>query len=120
MRRIPTRARSLGSYRCIGLRWAETVDAGWYALFEILPRMHLGVVNATDGSQRPIACTNKGAIFSIETDDVERCLRNMKLAGAASPSTVVEFNAMSRTLEFKMSDPGGYTIEFFMWVEPPR
>jgi predicted enzyme related to lactoylglutathione lyase len=110
--------RALDFYeRVIGLR--KVVDFGWCALLEIFPNVHLGLIDSTGGSQRPIPGSNKGAIITLETDDLQACLARMCSLGVAGPQTRVEYNERSRTYDFKVYDPEGYTIEFFCWAEPP-
>lgn len=100
----------------VGLKMAEHL--GWCAILELQPRTYVGLVNATAGSQRPIDGPNKGAVLSIETADLEECLERMKRIGAVAASTVLEPGCYGRTVEFKILDPGGYTVEFFRWLQP--
>jgi hypothetical protein len=111
--------RALDFYeRVIGLR--KGVDFGWCALLEILAPAHLGLIDSTNGSQRPIPGSNKGAIITLETNDLEGCFERMRRLGVATPGTRIQYNDMSRTREFKVFDPEGYTVEFFTWdVAPP-
>lgn len=103
--------------RAVGLKTAE--DFGWCRILELQPRTFLGLMNATSGSQRPVAGTNKGVLLSIETADLDACLARLMRTGAAPLSTIVEPGCEGRTREFKIVDPGGYTVEFFRWLSPP-
>ena len=47
----------------------KLTDEGWVVIFELTDSSHLGLVNATDGSLKPTE--NKGAMFSIDTFDLE-------------------------------------------------
>lgn len=102
--------------RVVGLKKVE--DLGWCAIMELQPRTYVGLVNADSGSQRPIAGPNKGAVLSIETANLEDCLELMKRAGAVAPSAALVPGCYGRTVEFKIVDPGGYTVEFFRWLQP--
>jgi catechol 2,3-dioxygenase-like lactoylglutathione lyase family enzyme len=102
--------------RVIGLR--KVADFGWGGIVELCPNACLGLVNATEGSQRPIAGFNKGAILSIATQDLELCFETLRTAGAVPHGTVIEPGCGGRSREFKIRDPGGYTIEFCTWLVP--
>lgn len=110
--------RALDFYeRLIGLR--KVVDLGWCVLLEVLSHAQLGLVDSTGGSQRPISGSNKGAMITLETDDLQACLARMQSIGVAGPQTRISYNERSRTYDFKVQDPEGYTVEFFCWAERP-
>lgn len=105
--------------RVVGLRVAE--DFGWCYLLELQPRTYLGLIDATSGSQHPVAGANKGVLVTIEMVDLDACLERAKRLGVVAPTTTLEFGCRGRTREFRIVDPGGYPVEFFSWVEPmPR
>jgi catechol 2,3-dioxygenase-like lactoylglutathione lyase family enzyme len=92
---------------------------GWCAFFDLWPGARLGLVDAAAGSQRPVPGDNKGALLSLEVEDLPACLERMKALGVAAPSAVLERGAEGHTWEFKVRDPGGYRVEFFSWIDPP-
>jgi predicted enzyme related to lactoylglutathione lyase len=100
--------------RVVGLKKVQ--DFGWCAILELQPRTYLSLVNATAGSQRPLAGPNKGVQLSIEAVDLEACLAHMQRLGIASTATKLEPGCEGRTVEFKIVDPGGYTVELFRWL----
>jgi predicted enzyme related to lactoylglutathione lyase len=100
--------------RIVGLKKVQ--DFGWCAILELQPRTYVSLVNATAGSQRPLTGPNKGVQLSIETADLEACLQHMQRLGIASAATALEPGCEGRTVEFKIVDPGGYTVEFFRWL----
>lgn len=100
----------------IGLR--KVVHNEVCGMFELCPGALLGLVNGVVGSQTPIAGPNKGAVVSLEVEDLDACLALMKARGVVDKSAHTERGGGGRTLEFKLRDPGGYSIEFFRWVEP--
>lgn len=100
----------------IGLR--KVMQNEWCGMFELRPGTLLGLVNGVAGSQAPIAGTNKGAIVSLEVEDLDACLALMKARGVVSQDAALEPGCAGRTWEFKLSDPGGYCLEFFRWIEP--
>jgi extradiol dioxygenase family protein len=99
----------------LGLRSLMVSD--WCVIFELNPGARLGLVNATAGSQRPIAGRNKGAILSLQVDGVAACLERMKRCELAPPSAELVEGCCGRTREFKIADPEGYVIEFFEWID---
>jgi predicted enzyme related to lactoylglutathione lyase len=100
----------------IGLRVLMACE--WCSLMELRPGATLGLVNATAGSQTPIDGSNKGAIISLEVEDLDGCLARMKALGAVPQAMVLEPGCAGRTWEFKVRDPAGYIVEFFRWVDP--
>ncbi|WP_380871796.1 hypothetical protein ACFB49_27510 [Sphingomonas sp. DBB INV C78] len=88
-----------------------------FAIFAIHRGAHLALVGNGMGSQVPIRSTNKGAILSIQTRALQAW--HERLFGHAVPGTGEGFHVGcdGRTIEFKVRDPEGYTIEFFEWIE---
>jgi predicted enzyme related to lactoylglutathione lyase len=111
-------APAVAFYRdVLGLELA--MDEPWCAMFEVNAGARLGLVNAAAGSQRPISGLNKGAILSLEVDDLAACLDRLKRRGAADAAAELVSGCGGRTEEFKIFDPGGYTVEFFHWARCP-
>jgi predicted enzyme related to lactoylglutathione lyase len=100
------------------LSFPKVADFGWCAIFRLHADAYLGLVNAARGSQRPIAGANKGAVLSLLTYDIEECLARAREAGVVGSAVTPVPGCDGRTREFRIRDPGGYTIEFFSWVEP--
>jgi predicted enzyme related to lactoylglutathione lyase len=99
------------------LGFEKVADFDWCAIIRLHGDSHLGLVNATRGSQRPVAGTNKGAVLSLFTDDLEVCLSRARRAGVVSATTIPVPGCEGRTREFRIFDPGGYTLEFFCWAD---
>ena len=91
----------------------------WCAFFDLQPGVRLGLVDSAAGSQRPVPGDNKGALLSFEVEDLSACLERMKALGLAAPEAGLERGAEGHTWEFKVRDPGGYSLEFFSWIDPP-
>jgi predicted enzyme related to lactoylglutathione lyase len=100
--------------RIVGLSIVE--DFGWCCILELQPRCYIGLIDAVSGSQRPIPGPNKGVVISIETANLDACLAQAIRLGATPASTAIEAGCRGRTREFRITDPGGYTVEFFAWV----
>lgn len=101
------------------MRLQKVMQADWCELFELRPGAYLGLVDGASGSQKPIAGLNKGAVISLEVEDLDLCLARMTALGAVLPGVRLERGCAGRTLEFSVQDPGGYRLEFFRWIEPP-
>jgi len=99
-----------------GLRIAE--DFGWCCLLELQPCTYLGLIDATAGSQRPVVGANKGVLVSLEVADLATCLERARRLGLVAADTRLVPGCRGRTREFRIVDPGGYSVEFFSWVPP--
>ncbi|PEQ13080.1 hypothetical protein B2G71_09680 [Novosphingobium sp. PC22D] len=105
------------------IRWYDRVgfenvlNLDFVSIFRITPSSYLSLVDGNGGgSQRATRDGNKGAILSIETTDLERWHRHLFLQGIDGTGVGLEVGCGGRTIEFKLRDPGGYTIEFFEWL----
>jgi catechol-2,3-dioxygenase len=92
------------------------MSAEGFALFEVAGNTKLALVGAGYGSQEPIKGRNKGAILSIQTSDLEHWHSSLFARGVEGTGVGLCVGAGGRTIEFKISDPEGYTIEFFEWI----
>lgn len=97
------------------LRFRNVYDDGWVAIFEITPGGFVGLVNATEGTQRPVAGHNKGALVAIETKDLQGW-RHHLLAMDVPIFRDVHKGAKGKTDTFHVLDPGGYIVEFYQWL----
>lgn len=95
----------------LGLK--KYADEGWVVIFELTPSSYIGLVNATGGSLRPIE--EKGALLSIETEELEAWYARLKDVDGINMIHGIEIGAQGLIEEFRMSDPGGYVVEFFRW-----
>jgi len=108
--------RAADFYRqVLGLK--VTMVREWCAICELANGARLGLVDGLHGSQRPIPAGNKGAILSLEVADLRDCLDRCVRLGLVAPDAELEPGCGGLTLEFKVRDPGGYTVEFFRWIE---
>jgi predicted enzyme related to lactoylglutathione lyase len=108
--------RAADFYRqVLGLK--VTMVREWCAICELANGARLGLVDGLHGSQRPIPSTNKGAILSLQVDDLEACLERCVARGLVAADEELAPGCGGLTREFKIRDPGGYTIEFFRWIE---
>jgi catechol 2,3-dioxygenase-like lactoylglutathione lyase family enzyme len=101
------------------LRFERVLDHGWVTIFRIRDGCFLALVEGDAGSQTAIAGTNKGAMLSIEADDLAGWHNRLRESGADFMGIGLDWGCDGRTIEFRVRDPGGYTIEFLEWVDPP-
>ena len=101
------------------LQFERVLDHGWVVVLRIREGCHLALVEGNGGSQTPIAGTNKGATLSIETDDLAGWHDRLLALGADFKGFGLDWGCDGRAIEFHVRDPGGYTVEFLEWVEPP-
>lgn len=87
------------------------------ALFRVHEGSQLALVGKGYGSQQPIAGTNKGAILSIQTRALQQWHERLFNCQAEGTGEGLHLGGDGRTIEFKVRDPEGYTIEFFEWIE---
>ena len=92
-----------------------TMDIEGVVMYRIHEHSHLALVAADFGSQRPIDGTNKGAMISLQTDELNTWHR--RLAGVCGAEHGICVGAGGRTREFKVYDPEGYSLEFFEWTD---
>ncbi len=91
----------------------KLTDEGWVVIFELTDSSHLGLVNATEGSLKPTE--NKGAMFSIDTPELEAWYEKLKDVDGINMIHGIEGSEDGWIEEFRMIDPGGYIVEFFRW-----
>ena len=104
--------------------WYETVlgferifSTKGLELFRIEGAASLALVQDGYGSQRASPSRQKGAILSIHTDQLEAWHARLFALGVEGTGLGLEVGADGMTIEFKVHDPGGYTVEFFEWIE---
>ncbi len=95
----------------IGLK--KVTEEEWVVIFELTDTSYLGLVNASGGSLKPTG--GKGAVLSIETAELEAWYEKLKAVDGINMIHGIEEGADGMIDEFRMTDPGGYIIEFFRW-----
>ncbi len=94
---------------------AAVMEEDWVAIFRLAGGAYVGLVNASDGSQKPLAGDNKGAMIAIETADLESWHRKLREQGMAETIGDIRVASKGLTEMFQVRDPGGYMVEFFRW-----
>ncbi len=91
----------------------KLTDEGWVVIFELTDSSQLGLVNASDGTLKPTE--NKGAMFSIDTVDLEAWYEKLKDVDGINMRQRMQESTNGMIEVFSVTDPGGYIIEFFRW-----
>lgn len=94
------------------LGFPKTFDKGWVKFFRLTPCSYVGLVDEARGHHK--ALDQKSVMLSMETADLEAWYERAKRHGA-SFQTHPDFAAAAQKMitGFMLSDPGGYTVEFF-------
>lgn len=91
----------------------KVTDEGWVVIFEWTDFLHLGLVNATQGSLRPTE--DKGAMYSIDTAELEAWYEKLKDIAGINMTQGIQESTNGMIEVFSVTDPGGYIVEFFRW-----
>lgn len=94
----------------------DVVQLDGVEIFRLAGTANLALVAEGKGSQPVIAGRAKSAILSIETDELEAWHARLFALGVEGTGEGAQIGADGTTIEFKVYDPGGYTIEFFEWL----
>lgn len=95
------------------LGFKKLTDEDWVVIFKITDTSYIGLVNATGGSLKPTA--EKGALLSIETAELESWYEKLDAIDGIHMIHGIERSDDGMIEEFRMTDPGGYIVEFFRW-----
>lgn len=100
----------------LGLK--KVADHGWFAVFKVAPHAYLGLINATEGSLKPVP--DKGVLLSISTNNLEAWYKRLKGVKGMEFATDLHIAAKGLVEEFSVRDPEGYLVEFFHWKSDPK
>lgn len=98
----------------LGLR--STLDWDWVRFFATGPASEVGLVRRGDGAWHDPQPDN-AVMLSIVTTDVDAWYR--RIAGNERVRVLKPIASGGGIRSFLLEDPGGYTVEFFEWLERP-
>jgi hypothetical protein len=102
--------------RKVGL--AKTQDFGYAKFFRVGPGAEVGIVKSGPGAFHAAQPRN-AVMLSIITTEVDAWYARLK-ADASIPILVdIHTSETAPIRNFIVQDPGGYTVEFFQWLERP-
>lgn len=94
------------------LGFEKTFDQGWVKFFRLTEFSSVGLVDEAHGFHK--AAQEKSVMLSMETARLEEWYERARSKGAVfrkHPDFAASGDAM--VTSFMLSDPGGYTVEFF-------
>jgi hypothetical protein len=93
----------------------KTQDFGWAKFFRVGPGAEVGIVKSGPGAYHAAQPRN-AVMLSVVTTQVDAWYARLK--AAAIPILVDIHTAEAAPIRnFIVQDPGGYTVEFFQWVD---
>lgn len=94
----------------------RTMDLDWVKFFQIGPAATVGLIREGDGAYHPVR-PRSSVMLSIVTSEVDAWYARLKANSEIVFLKEISENQMIRS--FLIEDPGGYTVEFFQWVDRP-
>jgi hypothetical protein len=98
---------------------ARTFNDDWVKIYQITPTSFVALVQEGEGSFHRAQAEN-AVMLSIVTEEVdawyERLKRDQKIVFLKD----IYDNEHAPIRAFLVEDPGGYSIEFFQWLEPEK
>ena len=100
------------------LELEKTMDTDWVKIYRVTETSSVGIV--LEGRGVHAASDDKPAMLSIVTDDVDAWYEKLvnakvKVTHELPPAGTEKEEGSAPVRGFIVEDPGGYTIEFFMW-----
>ena len=95
---------------------SASMDTDWVKIFKITDTSAVGIVTEGDGAYHR-ARPDNAVMLSIVTSEIDAWYDRLKAAGDVKflkdiyNSTTVPIRA------FLVEDPGGYTVEFYQWLD---
>ena len=95
----------------------KSLDYGWVKFFQTGPASSVGIVQRGSGAWHDPQPQN-AVMLSLVTDDVDAWYRRLSVMEGAV--VLKELGEGGGIRSFLLEDPGGYTVEFFQWLETPN
>ncbi len=92
----------------------ETFALDWVKIYQTTGNSSIGIVDEKKGFLK--GATEKPVMLSFVTDDVDRWYRYLEGKGVKILSVPAD-NTETRIRAFVFKDPGGYSLEFFEWLD---
>ena len=93
----------------------KTFDEDWVKIFQLTPGSSIGLVQEGETSFHRAQADN-AVMLSIVTDDVDAWYRRLKATEGIVFLKEIYNNENVPIRAFLVADPGGYSIEFFQWL----
>lgn len=95
------------------LQLRSTFDRGWVKIFAITPTSSVGLVDERRGAHQSRG--DNAVMLSLVTTDVDAWHVRLSRAGVEILSNPADSSDVP-VRAFLVRDPGGYTVEFFQWL----
>ena len=95
------------------LGFENTLDWEWVKFFRSSGDAYVGLVTEGDGAHHRVQATN-AVMVSIVTPDVDGWYA--RVVGKPGVHQLKELANRGPIRSFMLEDPGGYTVEFFQWL----
>ncbi len=94
----------------------KTFDKDWVKIYQLTPSSSIGIVQEGETSFHRAQADN-AVMLSIVTDDVDAWYERLKQAEGIVFLKEIYNNENVPIRAFLVADPGGYSVEFFQWLE---
>ena len=92
-----------------------TFEDDWVSIYQLTSDSFLGVTKEGKGAHHKVQKEN-AVMLSITTDDVDAWYRKLQSAGGVNFIKEIYDHESAPIRAFLVADPGGYTVEFFQWL----
>lgn len=93
----------------------KTFDEDWVKIYQLTPSSSIGLVQEGETSFHRAQADN-AVMLSIVTDDVDAWYQRLKQVDGIVFLQEIYNNENVPIRAFLVKDPGGYTVEFFQWI----
>ena len=93
-----------------------TMEDEWLSLYRLTPASYIGVIREGGGAWHKVQ-ENNAVMISIVSDDVDGWYERIRQDGSVTILKEIYDNESVPIRAFLVQDPGGYTVEFFQWVQ---
>lgn len=98
------------------LGFEKTFDQPWAKIFRVSETSSVGVISEGQGAYHKAQPTN-AVMLSIVTREVDAWYQRILAARDVRILKEIQNNESAPIRAFLIEDPGGYTVEFFQWLE---
>jgi hypothetical protein len=98
---------------------ARTYNDDWVKIYQITPTSSVALVQEGEGSFHRAQADN-AVMLSIVTEQVDDWYRRLKRDEGIKFLKDIYNNEHAPIRAFLVEDPGGYSIEFFQWLESEK
>jgi len=94
----------------------KTLDLTWVKFYKTGPASTVGLVTEGDGGWHNVQESN-AVMLSLVTEEVDAWYEQLK--GKEDITFLKDIGDGGPVRSFLLEDPGGYTVEFYQWLEAP-